>query len=563
MKKLLMALLVSCLAISLLVLAGCKGNEPAVTTGETTTGALGTTDQNGTTVLTTATAPITTTASPVTTNAGGDANKPEDDTMRILFLGNSLMFYNDMPETFKAMAKAAGKEVYIQSVLDGGSTIAKYADPAHELGVSARKMIGLGNWDYIVIQPSRRATPWENTVLEREIEAAKTIKGLADGIGAKIVIYSVWGNNSGKATAYTAVGASGTESLTTKLISRPAHAKFMYEFGLRVASELGEGVTTVYAGLAFENCIALNPDINLYHTDYTHPSPEGSYLAAATFYATLFGEKSLEVGYKHGINSYKELCTVADKTVLEGRMPDFKEPEVSENADQYRILYIGSALINDYAMAEVLEKVAKESVGKEIYSQSLTSGSYTNTLLTDPAKDLGFRDSLLERWDAVVIQITRRCTPSSPDVAESELAALKSVWDTIVKSTSNVYIFALNGSDGQSIFTTKGGELNYTKTSNKETYTSAEMSKYYADLAKAWAEELGCKYIDYANGYTDLSAAGIKNATTVGYLQACSLFYSIFGEEIPETSKELNGLSASVAAEVRKIAIKRCPITKE
>ena len=122
-----MALLVSCLAISLIVLAGCAGNEPAVTTGETTTGALGTTDQNGTTVLTTATVPTTTTTAPITTTSG-EVNKPEDDTMRILFLGNSLMFYNDMPETFRKMANAAGKNVYIQTILDGGSTIAKYAD---------------------------------------------------------------------------------------------------------------------------------------------------------------------------------------------------------------------------------------------------------------------------------------------------------------------------------------------------------------------------------------------------------------------------------------------------
>ena len=562
MKKLLMALLVSCLAISLLVLVGCAGNEPAVTTGETTTGAQSTTDQNGTTVLTTATAPTTTTTVPTTTTSG-DVNKPEDDTMRILFLGNSLMFYNDMPETFRKMANAAGKNVYIQTILDGGSTIAKYADPAHELGVSARKMISLGNWDYIVIQPSRRATPWENTVLEREIEAAKTIKGLADGIGAKIIIYSVWGNNNGKATAYKAVGASGTESLSTKLISRPAHAKFMYEFGNRVAEELGEGITTVYAGLSFENCIALNPDINLYHTDYTHPSPEGSYLAAASFYATIFGEKSLDVGYKHGISKYKELCTVADNTILGGLMPDFKEPEISDNVDQYRILYIGSALIDDYAMQDVLTKIAKESIGKEIYSQVLTSGSYTNTLLTNESKDLGFRDSLLERWDAVVVQITRRCTPSSPDIAESELEALKSVWAIIVKSTSNVYIYALNGSSSQSIFTTSGGELNYTKTDKKETFSAAEMSQYYTDLAKAWADELGCKSISYANAYMDLTNAGIKSDISVGYLQACSLFYSIFGEEIPETSKELNGLSATVAADVRKIALKHCPIAKE
>jgi hypothetical protein len=43
------------------------------------------------------------------------------------------------------------------------------------------------------------------------------------------------------------------------------------------------------AGLAFARSIAQRPDLNLYMADLRHPSAAGSYLAAATTFATLFG----------------------------------------------------------------------------------------------------------------------------------------------------------------------------------------------------------------------------------------------------------------------------------
>jgi hypothetical protein len=50
------------------------------------------------------------------------------------------------------------------------------------------------------------------------------------------------------------------------------------------------------AGLAFARSIAKRPDVNLYVADKRHPSPEGSYLAAATTYAALFNKSP--VGFK-------------------------------------------------------------------------------------------------------------------------------------------------------------------------------------------------------------------------------------------------------------------------
>ena len=55
------------------------------------------------------------------------------------------------------------------------------------------------------------------------------------------------------------------------------------------------------AGLAFARSIALRPDINLYAADKRHPSVEGSYLSAATTYATLFNRSPVGLSHTAGL----------------------------------------------------------------------------------------------------------------------------------------------------------------------------------------------------------------------------------------------------------------------
>ena len=42
--------------------------------------------------------------------------------MNILFFGNSLIFYHDMPAIFRDLATAAGEEVTVESVTKGSAT---------------------------------------------------------------------------------------------------------------------------------------------------------------------------------------------------------------------------------------------------------------------------------------------------------------------------------------------------------------------------------------------------------------------------------------------------------
>ena len=48
-------------------------------------------------------------------------------------------------------------------------------------------------------------------------------------------------------------------------------------------------------GEAFRRSIALNPNLELYQPDESHPSLEGSYLAACVFYEVLFQKSVLNL----------------------------------------------------------------------------------------------------------------------------------------------------------------------------------------------------------------------------------------------------------------------------
>lgn len=61
-------------------------------------------------------------------------------------------------------------------------------------------------------------------------------------------------------------------------------------------------VFVIPAGLAFARSIALRPALNLYVADKRHPSVAGTYLAAATVYASLFRKSPVGLKYSAGLD---------------------------------------------------------------------------------------------------------------------------------------------------------------------------------------------------------------------------------------------------------------------
>ena len=62
------------------------------------------------------------------------------------------------------------------------------------------------------------------------------------------------------------------------------------------------GALVIPAGLAFARSVAQRPALNLYAPDKRHPSVAGTYLAACTTYASLFGKSPAGLKYNAGLD---------------------------------------------------------------------------------------------------------------------------------------------------------------------------------------------------------------------------------------------------------------------
>ena len=340
--------------------------------------------------------------------------------------------------------------------------------------------------------------------------------------------------------------------------TRKMHVDFLKSVSTRFSQELG-GVGVIDAGYAFENSMATYPNINLYDSDLRHPSLEGSYLAAACVYATIYGQSPENIGFTGGTTLYFEMQRMARVTVLDKVIPDLTDtPEVIERVDNpnvYDILFVGSDLINNYDLVTPLMSMV--SIGQELGLNVtyVTNSTGVFSKLAQSSTDFGMRDALARtKYDAVILQVSRRCTPSAADVAESELAALKTIYPIISENTDNVFLFTLNGSTSPTIFTTQGDPVNYVKTDRKESATTAQMNEYYTNLAKSWAEEINAKVILQGEAWTEFAPS---SDAAKGYLRACCLYNSIFEEEVL-THVNTNGVDSGVARSIEAIVRKHC-----
>ena len=496
---------------------------------------------------------------PVIPDVPGHNPPVYDDELRILFLGNSLMFFNDMPSLFENLAKAAGKKVYVDSVTRGSATISDFAHSFTDVGSQAYPKLQNERWDYVIIEPSRRITPYENTTYEAELASAKVLQKMAADAGAKILLYCVWGNNDGTLTEYNASNPTAMIKGTVHYdYTRKMHVEFLKKVNTEFSEALG-GVGVIDAGYAFENSMVTYPSINLYDPDRRHPSLEGSYLAAACVYATIYNESPENIGFTGGTTLYFEMQRMAKATVLDKVVPDLEEkPEEIVQVDDptvYDILFIGSDLIDSYDITTSLESMilAGKELGLNLTYVTNTTGVFSK--LASESADFGMRDALARtKYDAVILQVSRRCTPSATDVEASELAALKAIYPIISENTDNIYLYTFNGQSNPSIFTTESDPLNYLKTDRKENASVSVMNAYYTSIAKSWAEEVGCKVILQGNVWTEVSPA---TDAAKGYLRACSLYTAIFEESVPD-GINTNGLDETVASRIEATVEKHC-----
>ena len=122
---------------------------------------------------------------------------------RILFIGNSFTYFNDMPSIFSALCDGAGIPVQVESVVKGGWYLSRYADPDNEMHpaiLEAAKQ----EWDYVILQ-DQSLNPAVNK--EDFLAAARKLASMFT-CRKKLVFYQTWAYEEGSDRLKSLMGYS-------------------------------------------------------------------------------------------------------------------------------------------------------------------------------------------------------------------------------------------------------------------------------------------------------------------------------------------------------------------
>ncbi|HEY7090100.1 MAG TPA: hypothetical protein VH518_18530 [Tepidisphaeraceae bacterium] len=176
-------------------------------------------------------------------------------SVRILFIGNSYTFFNGgVDRMLTELAAQRGKTIECVPVVSGGRSLAWHWEQS-----DARAMIARGKWDWVVLQD------YSTQPLKHPDEMAEAIRNFDRAIkaaGAKTALFMTWARESG-----------------------PEDQPQIAAEYLSLGNELG--ATVVPVGLAWQRAREEMRDQELYRFDGSHPTAEGTYLAACCFQVAL------------------------------------------------------------------------------------------------------------------------------------------------------------------------------------------------------------------------------------------------------------------------------------
>ena len=176
--------------------------------------------------------------------------------MKVLFLGNSHTYYNDLPALFRDICKRCGVEVETSMLAQPGVTY----DWHLTNGTDLRFAFMHGGYDYVVMQ---QAAHEPCPCMEETVEGAREICRLARSCGITPVQTVPWAR----------LGID--------------EQKGMYEIYEKVCAETNATENPV--GRVFEFVNRERPDIRMHWFDGAHASPYGSYANALCTAKTLLG----------------------------------------------------------------------------------------------------------------------------------------------------------------------------------------------------------------------------------------------------------------------------------
>ena len=196
---------------------------------------------------------------------------------RVLFIGNSYTAVNNLPQLTADCALSigfAGMPMEVASSTPGGTTF-----QMHTTNATSQSLINQGNWDYVVLQEQSQLPSFPDAQVAAEcfpFAAQLNNQILSVDSCTETVFYMTWGRQNGDAGNCASWPPVCTyEGMDSLLNLRYRQMAIDNQAILSPVGALWKYIRTTY------------PEINLYSTDGSHPSLEGSYAAACSMIAVM------------------------------------------------------------------------------------------------------------------------------------------------------------------------------------------------------------------------------------------------------------------------------------
>ena len=210
-------------------------------------------------------------------------------SVKVLFIGNSFTYVHDLPGTFKALSNAAGKTVTVDDYTVGGAQFAGNSGLANTAAVYTK--IHSQVWDYVVLQDNQGAfAGYQNQVSSTNMTANIRLRDSVKAIHpcSSVIWFCGWGPVGG------VFSGDNTTLELNRIDSNYQYMQNMYASKKEIMAPFGK---------AWNASMAAMPSINLYESDNCHPGMAGQLLNASVLYTTIFKQDPSNVNYNAGLSS--------------------------------------------------------------------------------------------------------------------------------------------------------------------------------------------------------------------------------------------------------------------
>lgn len=217
----------------------------------------------------------------------------QSQTRRVLFLGNSYTYVNNLPKIIADIAISMGDTLIYDSNTPGGQNLGGHLQDSNSIN-----KIKSGNLDYVILQEQsmRPSQPddWVTATTFPWAHKLDSIINLYNQPCGETMFYMTWGYKNGN-TDYCDTYPWWPYKCTYEVMDSLTNLRYRMMADSNNAVLAPVGAVWHYIRQTF-------PLINLYQSDGSHPSVAGSYAAACCFYTALFRKDPTLISFNYTLS---------------------------------------------------------------------------------------------------------------------------------------------------------------------------------------------------------------------------------------------------------------------